>query len=75
MGDVIKKLIVSNNEDNLPNFFLPSSYFMAAFVAYGSSQAIGRIAAAAAGLYHSHSNVESEPCLQPRPQLVAMPDP
>ena len=31
----------------------------AAPVAYGSSQARGRIGAAAAGLYHSHSNVGS----------------
>ena len=35
--------------------------------AYGSSQASGLIGAAAAGLHHSHSNVESEPCLQPTP--------
>ena len=33
----------------------------------------GQIGATAAG--HSHSSVGSEPCLQPIPQLVAMPDP
>ena len=49
--------------------------FRATPVAYGSSQARGGIRAAAAGLHHSHSNVGSEPCLQPRPQLTATPDP
>ena len=38
-------------------------------MAYGSSQAKGRIGAAAAGLYHSHSNAESELYLKPTPQL------
>ena len=31
--------------------------------------------AAAASLHHSQSNMVSEPCLQPTPQLTAMPDP
>ena len=35
----------------------------------------GLIGAVAAGLRQSHSNVGSEPCLQPTPQLTAMPDP
>ena len=43
--------------------------------AYGGSQARGQIRAVAAGLYHSHSNVGSEPHLWPAPQLTAMPDP
>ena len=42
---------------------------------YGGSQARGRIRAVAAGLRQSHSNVGSEPCLQPTPQLRAMLDP
>ena len=42
---------------------------------YGGSQARGRIGAASAGLHHSHSNVGSELCLRPIPQLMAMPDP
>ena len=37
--------------------------FRAAPVAYGSSQARGRIRAATAGLHHSHSNSRSEPHL------------
>ena len=42
--------------------------------AYGDSQARGPIGAAATGLRQSHSNAGSEPCLQPTPQLTAMPD-
>jgi len=43
----------------------------------GDSQARGLIGAVAAGLHHSHShsNVGSEPCLQPTPQLTPMLDP
>ena len=48
---------------------------MAAPAAYGDSQATGVIGAVAAGLYHSHSNVRSEPHLCPTPQLMAMLDP
>ena len=39
------------------------------------SQARGLIGAVATGLRHSHSNVGSEPRLQPTPQLTAAPDP
>ena len=42
---------------------------------YGGSQARGPTGATAADLHHSHSNVGSEPRLQPTPQLMAMPDP
>ena len=41
---------------------------------YGSFQARGLIGAAAASLHHSHSNIGSEPCLQPTPQLTATAD-
>ena len=44
-------------------------------VAYGGSQARGRIVAVAAGLCHSHSKARSKPHLQPTPQLTAMPHP
>ena len=47
----------------------------AAPVAYGGSQARVRIGAVAACLHHSHSNAESNLCLQPIPQLTAMPNP
>ena len=40
-------------------------------MAYGGSQARGRIGAAAAGLRQSHSNAGSESCLRPTPQLTA----
>ena len=49
-------------------------FFTAAPEAYGSSQSRGQIGAAAASLHHSHSNVGSEPHLQPMPQLMAMLD-
>ena len=39
----------------------------AACAAYGGSQAKGRSRATAASLRHSHSNMESEPRLQPTP--------
>ena len=53
-------------------FFL---IFSAPPLAYGSSQARGQIGPAAACLHHSHSNLGSEPHLQPIPQLTAMRDP
>ena len=43
--------------------------------AHGGSQARGLIRAVAAGLCQSHSNAESEPNMQPTPQLPATPDP
>ena len=49
--------------------------FRATPVAYGGSQAMGRIGAVATGLHQSHSHVGSEPQLQPTPQLTATPDP
>ena len=44
-------------------FFSFLFLFRAAPVAYGSSQARGQIRAAAASLYHSHSNARSVPYL------------
>ena len=44
--------------------------FRAVLLAYGGSQARGWIGAVA-GLYHSHSNARSKPCLQPAPELSA----
>ena len=54
-------------------FFLSFCHFLGHFL--GGSQARGRIGAVGAGLYHSHSNVGSELCLQPTPELTAMLDP
>ena len=51
------------------------SFFRAAPVAYGDSQARGQIRAVAAGLHYSHSSMGSELHLRPTPQLTAMPDP
>ena len=51
------------------------AFFRAAPAAYGGSQARGQIGAVATGLHQSHSNVGSEPHLQPTPQLMATLDP
>ena len=48
--------------------------FWATPMAYGNSQVRGLIGAAPTSLRHSHSNLGSEPHLQPMPQLMAMPD-
>ena len=56
-------------------FFVYLFVFRAAPMAYGGSQARGHIGATAASLFHSHRKARSEPCLQPTPQLMAMPDP
>ena len=40
-------------------------------MAYGGSQARGRIGAVSAALYHSYSNEGSELFLQPTPQFTA----
>ena len=45
--------------------------FRATHMAYVSSQTRGWITATAAGLHHSHSNMGSELCLWPTPQLTA----
>ena len=55
-----------------PSFFF---LFRATPMAYGSSQAKGRIRAAAAGLHHSHSNNRSKAHRQPTPKLTATVDP
>ena len=44
-------------------------------MAYEGSQVRGPIGATAAGLRHSHSNMGSEQCLWPTPQLTATWDP
>ena len=54
-------------------FFFFFCLFTAVPVAYGGSQARGRIGAAAVSLCHGHSNVGSKPSLTPRLQLVAIP--
>ena len=54
-------------------FFGLFAFSRAAPVAYGGSQARGPIGAVAPSLHHS--NVGSEPRLQPTPQLMTLPDP
>ena len=56
-------------------YFYLFAFSRATPAAYRGSQARGLIRAVAASLHQSHSNVGSEPCLQPMPQLTATPDP
>ena len=49
--------------------------FGATPAAYEGSQARGQNRAIATGLRQSHSNMGSEPHLQPTPQLTTTPDP
>ena len=68
----------THSVSDLSLFFCFLSFFAfsrAYSKAYGGSQARGLIGAVAAGLRQSHSNVGSEPCLQPTPQSMAMLDP
>ena len=50
-------------------------FFRATLMTHGSSQVRGWIRIAAVGLQYSHSDAESELCLQPTPQLMATLDP
>ena len=54
---------------------MKSLLFRAIPMAYGGSQARGRIRTTAPSLHHRHSNMGSEPCLQPTPQHVTTRDP
>ena len=60
---------------SLSLFFFFFCLFRATPTACVSSQVRGWIGAAAASLYHSHSNARSKPCPGPTPQLTATPDP
>ena len=56
-------------------YFCLFDFSRAAPAAYGGSQAMGLIRAAATGLCQNHSNAWSKPHLRPTPQLTAMLDP
>ena len=60
---------------NLFVLFCLFVFSISAPLAYGDSQARGRIGAVTTSLRQSHSNVGSEPCLRLTPQLTATPDP
>ena len=76
--DCFRVLAVVNRATmNIQVHVSPPPFFRATPIACGISQARGQIGATAASLHynHSHSNVESELCLRPTPQLTAMLDP
>ena len=64
-----------SNKLSTPFFFGLFAISWATLLAHGGSQARGPVGAVVAGLCQSHSNVGSEPRLQPTPRLMAMPDP
>ena len=68
---IFKNVMLANS---LIYLFIYFAIYWAAPVAYGGSQARGRIGGVAASLRQSHSKAGSEHCLQPTPQLTAMPD-
>ena len=79
-------LLVSSQQVSLLEYLVSSFIFFFFFfclcaisrtapLAYGGSQARGRIGAVDAGLHQSHSHSGSELHLLPTPQLIAMPDP
>ena len=76
---ILRLRILTSTDTNLPSilfyFFVFLLFLWAAPVAYGGSQARGRIGDIATGLRQSHSNEGSKPHLQPTPQLTAKPDP
>ena len=57
------------------DFFSSPHLFRVTPEACGVSQDRGQIRAALAGLHHSHSNLGSQLCLPPTPQLMATVDP
>ena len=77
----MKQLVAMLKEKKSDGFFLGGVVYLFVWTfrptptAYASSQARGPIRAVAASLHRSHSNTRSEQCLQPTPQLMAMPDP
>ena len=75
IGDVLWGVVVNLGIFGIFFFVLFLSFFRAAPVAYGGSQARGLIGAVAAGLCQSHSNARSKPRLQPTPQFTATSDP
>ena len=65
-------LVKKQSQLSFFSFFLFFSLlFRATPFAYGNSQARGWLRTTAAGLHHGYSNVGSQPCLWPTPQLRA----
>ena len=84
MGTPTKNILTLKKPSSFPilSFFIYFLFFWvfllflwAAPVAYGGSQARGRIGAVATGLRQSHSNAGYELHLRAVPQFTAMPDP
>ena len=63
MGKILGEMVFRKLSVLLQEFFFFFFLFRATSVVYGSSQARSQIGAVVAGLYHSHSNEESQMCL------------
>ena len=74
LSSVCFSFSVISTGHNMYSFFF-FLVFLGPHPQHGSSQARGRVRAAAMGLHHSHSNRGSEPHLRPTPQFMATPDP
>lgn len=48
--------------------------FRTTLMAYENFQARGQVGSVDASLCHRHSNERSQPCIQPTPLIIAMPD-
>ena len=68
------KWMAKNKQNYVREVFFNFFFLRATLEAYGGSQARGPTRAVASGLHHSDGNARSELCLQPTPQLMAMPD-
>ena len=74
---ILVGFIIAEPQWELPfsSFFFSFCLFRATPLAYGGSQARGRIGAVAASLCQRHSNAGSKSYLRPTPQLTATPVP
>ena len=69
------KCVLIGQEQFFFSFFFFFVFSRATPTAYECSQARGPVGAIAASLHQGCSSAGSEPCLQPTPQLMTMPDP
>ena len=75
MSKHIHALLLKQNHQSISLIRIFFILFLGPHPAHGVSQVRGLIRAVAARLRQSYSNEGSKQCLQPTPQLTAMPDP
>ena len=67
--------LLSHNRTPRNLFFFFFCFFLCRSPPHNPSPPRGQIGMVDASRYHSHRNARSKPCLQPTPQLMAVPDP